>query len=304
METHWNEEIDEYEKANSNFWMFHLEKQVYMLTKKEYSLENFKSMDAFFSSGLINKEDSIHNLTDEQKEVFGMDEEEQLKWFGSDTVSIEQKYQAWKAIDLVYRYTLQEEAFERANKEKETLLAKIKKYKSENMGENDEGRAKDFSKEYKHRNLMSLLIAQIERPYDEHMEEKEEMIHEQFAVSKMAKKKASGKTTSNPLKFGAIKSQNWRAKKYHRVYELLVEVWRKQLKTNEKFEFWFKYFSTMERVRLWNCLVFTREWFSRVINFSRRQEKYKEAVERKDKLIKEKKTKMAAKEKERAARAA
>ena len=33
LEKHWNEEVDEYEKANSNFWMFHLEKQVQMLTK-------------------------------------------------------------------------------------------------------------------------------------------------------------------------------------------------------------------------------------------------------------------------------
>lgn len=65
LETHWNEEVDEYEKANSNFWMFHLEKQVFMLTKKEYSLENFKCMDAFFTSGLINKDDSIHKLTTE-----------------------------------------------------------------------------------------------------------------------------------------------------------------------------------------------------------------------------------------------
>ena len=24
LEQHWNEEIDEYEKANSNFWMYHL----------------------------------------------------------------------------------------------------------------------------------------------------------------------------------------------------------------------------------------------------------------------------------------
>lgn len=53
MEKYWNEDPDEYEKANSNFWMFYLEKQVIMLTKKEYSLENFKSMDCFFSHCLI-----------------------------------------------------------------------------------------------------------------------------------------------------------------------------------------------------------------------------------------------------------
>lgn len=43
-----------------------------------------------------------------------MDEEDQLEWFGRNDVTIEQKYQAWKAIDLVYRYTMQEKAFDRA----------------------------------------------------------------------------------------------------------------------------------------------------------------------------------------------
>ena len=55
LETHWNEGVDDYEKANSNFWMYHLEKQVLMLTKKELSLYNFKSMDCFFKQNLINK---------------------------------------------------------------------------------------------------------------------------------------------------------------------------------------------------------------------------------------------------------
>lgn len=232
-----------------------------------------------------------------------MDEDAQLEFFGSQEQTTEQKYMAWKAIDLVYRYTLQEKSFARAQQEKEELKAKIDKYKRENPGENDEGRGKDFSKDYKHRNLMSLLIAQIERPVDESMAEKEQMLHPQFAVSKMAKKTESGKSVSNPLKFNVIKSQNWRARKYHRVYELLIEVWRTKLTTREKFEFWFKYFTTMERVRLWNCLVFTREWFRRVIQFSRRQDKYKEAVERKDKLIKEKKQMAQRKEKEKAAAA-
>ena len=47
----------------------------------------------------------------------------------------------------------------------------------------------------------------------------------------------------------------------------------------------------MERVRLWNSLVFTREWFRRVINFSREQDKYKEAVDRYERLKKEKEAK-------------
>ena len=48
LEQYWNEDVDEYEKANSNYWMYHLQKQVLMLTKKELSLYNFKSMDCFF----------------------------------------------------------------------------------------------------------------------------------------------------------------------------------------------------------------------------------------------------------------
>ena len=112
---------------------------------------------------------------------------------------------------------------------------------------------------------MSLLIAQIERPLGQNLAEMEQMLHDQFVVSQISKKKENGRAPSNPLKFNVIKSQTWRAKKYHRVYELLLEVWRTKLKTHEKFEFWFKYFTTMERVRLWNCLVFTREWFRRVI---------------------------------------
>ena len=44
----WNVDVDECEKANSNYWMYHLQKQVVMLSKKELSLYNFKSMDCFF----------------------------------------------------------------------------------------------------------------------------------------------------------------------------------------------------------------------------------------------------------------
>ena len=55
LEQHWNEDVDDYEKANSNFWMYHLEKQVQMLTKKELSLHKFKSMDCFFKQELLSK---------------------------------------------------------------------------------------------------------------------------------------------------------------------------------------------------------------------------------------------------------
>ena len=119
------------------------------------------------------------------------------------------------------------------------------------------------------------------------------MLHDAFVVNELNEKNADGKPRSNPLKFNVVKSLNWRTKKYHRVHELLVTVWRSKLKTHEKFEFWFSFFTTMEKVRLWNSLVFTREWFRRVVFFSRRQDTYKEAVQAKERLDKEKKKKQA-----------
>ena len=65
---------------------------------------------------------------------------------------------------------------------------------------------------------------------------------------------------------------------------MLQKVWRDHLTNWEKFEFWFKHFNTLERVRLWNQLVFTRQWFRRVVFFSRRQKAYKEAIVRLDKI--------------------
>ena len=58
----------------------------------------------------------------------------------------------------------------------------------------------------------------------------------------------------------------------------MQKVWRELLSNRERYELWFNYFNTMERVRLWNQLVFTREWFRRVVQFSRKQKHYKDAV--------------------------
>ena len=116
---------------------------------------------------------------------------------------------------------------------------------------------------------MTLLIAQIERSVDENSSYYDMMMHEAFVVSGIGKKK-DGKASSNPLKFNVMKSSKWRDKRYHRVYDLLLKVWRKSLRPHEKFEFWFTFFNTMERVRLWNSLVFTREWWRRVVQYSRR----------------------------------
>ena len=88
------------------------------------------------------------------------------------------------------------------------------------------------------------------------------------------------------MKFQAIKAPAWRAKRYHRVHNMLQTVWRECLTNREKYEFWFNLFNTQERVRLWNVLVFTREWFRRVVYFSRRQKNYKDAVAEQEKLNK------------------
>lgn len=125
------------------------------------------------------------------------------------------------------------------------------------------------------------------------------MLYENSVVDLLSQKNAEGKPKSNPLKFKVVKDMKWRAKKYHRVHELLVMVWRNKLKTHEKFEFWFSFFTTMERVRLWNSLVFTREWFRRVVLFSRKQDSYKDALmvkERLDKEYRQKKAKKSAKQ--------
>ena len=55
------------------------------------------------------------------------------------------------------------------------------------------------------------------------------------------------------------------------VNDMLIEVWRYHLTTKEKYTLWFMLFNSKERVRLWNRLVFSRDWFRRTINFSKRQ---------------------------------
>jgi len=51
-----------------------------------------------------------------------MDEDEQLRWFGSETVSVENKYLAWKAIDMLFRYTQQDRCFDHAKREKKKIF--------------------------------------------------------------------------------------------------------------------------------------------------------------------------------------
>lgn len=112
LDTIWNDDVDEYEKANSNYWMFHLTKQVNMLTKKEISLYGLKAMDCFFTQHLVSRapEQSTSlqdQLTKEQVTIFFMKTHERDAFFGDPDKSVDEKYLAWKAIDLVHRYNMQ-----------------------------------------------------------------------------------------------------------------------------------------------------------------------------------------------------
>jgi hypothetical protein len=51
------------------------------------------------------------------------------------------------------------------------------------------------------------------------------------------------------------------------VCEDLRKVWR-NLSLPEKFELWYNRFDVRERVRLWNALVFSIEWFNHVVTNS------------------------------------
>lgn len=95
-------------------------------------------------------------------------------------------------------------------------------------------------------NLMTLLIAQIERPISE---KTEGYLCNEYIVTKISDQKLGGR---NPLKFNEVKRSKWRKRKYHRVHSMLQKVWRECLSNKEKYNFWFKYFNTLEKVRLWN----------------------------------------------------
>ena len=53
--------------------------------------------------------------------------------------------------------------------------------------------------------------------------------------------------------------------------DVLVEVWRYDLTDKQKYVLWFKHFNAGDQARLWNKLTFAREWFRRVIGFSKQQ---------------------------------
>ena len=64
---------------------------------------------------------------------------------------------------------------------------------------------------------------------------------------------------------------SWHSENLHMVDGVLVKVWRHHLSMKERYSLWYLLFTSAERVRLWNRLVFSRDWFRRTINFSKRR---------------------------------
>jgi len=74
---------------------------------------------------------------------------------------------------------------------------------------------------------------------------------------------------NRPLTYKKFGGCRYRRPEMHTVNDFLLQIWRSCLTNKEKYFFWFKFFSAGDRSRLWNKLVFAREWFRRTINFSK-----------------------------------
>lgn len=108
LEKYWAHLVDDYERANSNYWMYHLQKQVLMLTKKELQLYNFKNMGCFFQQKLLMKSDNSAELSNKlrkyEDELLGEGKtKKRLKFFKNENVEIYEKYLGWKVLNLDYR---------------------------------------------------------------------------------------------------------------------------------------------------------------------------------------------------------
>ena len=73
------------------------------------------------------------------------------------------------------------------------------------------------------------------------------------------------------ISFSAYSSSKIRLKELNITHETLLDAWRYCLTDAEKYYLWFVGFNSMDRVRLWNRLVFSREWFNKAITYSKEQ---------------------------------
>ena len=103
-----------------------------------------------------------------------------------------------------------------------------------------------------------MKIVKIFGQLQGHYPEKD--IKNEFALSKLK--------TSPPIR----DFRKMRDIKYNTVSDELLKVWREKLTSREKFYMWFKYFNSFEKVRLWNKLVFAREWFRSAVRYSKELE--------------------------------
>ena len=124
-----------------------------MLTKRELSLYKFKSMDCFFTQNLINKGNQNHEFAtefdEEQSRFLRLKRKEDRIEYFKTKESPRKKYKMWKAVDMLHRYSQQQRVYPKA--------------KYANRQENSMNEDK---------NLMTKLIAQIERPISEDIEKK------------------------------------------------------------------------------------------------------------------------------------
>ena len=77
------------------------------------------------------------------------------------------------------------------------------------------------------------------------------------------------------ISFSVYSSSKIRLRELNVAHETLLDVWRYCLTDVEKFYLWFMGFNSMERVRLWNRLVFSREWFNKAVTYSKEQVRQK-----------------------------
>ena len=79
----------------------------------------------------------------------------------------------------------------------------------------------------------------------------------------------------NRVLFTKFASSKIRLQNLNMISDTLVDVWRYCLNDVEKYYLWYLGFNSLDRVRLWNKLTFSREWFEKVIVFSKEQVVYK-----------------------------
>ena len=132
LQKHWEEKVDKYENANPNYWLFHLQKHVESLSKRELDLYNLKNMDCFFQHNLLQKvedDDFIENgIKDKESPEYiarhrflNMSKIDKLEFFANKNNHIDDKYRMWRTVEQVSRRKMQKKEYEKHNNKKDKL---------------------------------------------------------------------------------------------------------------------------------------------------------------------------------------